>query len=67
VLVETVVPAPGVPHHSKLDDIEMMILLGSQERTEEEYRALLGRSGFKLVRIARTPTELVNVIEAEPV
>jgi hypothetical protein len=67
VLVETVVPAPGVPHHSKLDDIEMMVLLGSQERTEEEYAALLGRSAFKLARIARTPTELVNVIEAEPV
>jgi hypothetical protein len=40
LLIETVVPAPGVPHHSKLDDIEMMVLLGSHERTEEEYAAL---------------------------
>ena len=66
LLIETVVPPPGVAHHSKLDDIEMMLLLGSQERTEEEYAALL-RPGFRLVRIARTPTELVNVIEAVPV
>jgi hypothetical protein len=67
LLIETVVPPPGVPHHSKLDDIEMMVLLGSQERTEEEYAALLRGSGFRLARIARTPTELVNVIEAEPI
>lgn len=67
LLIETVVPPPGVAHHSKLDDIEMMVLLGSQERTEEEYAALLQRSGFRLARIARAPTELVNVIEAEPI
>jgi hypothetical protein len=67
LLIETVVPAPGVPHHSKLDDIEMMVLLGSQERTEDEYASLLGRSGFTLNRIAFTPTELVNIIEADPV
>jgi hypothetical protein len=66
LLIETVVPPPGAAHHSKLDDIEMMLLLGSQERTEEEYGALL-RPGFRLVRIARTPAELVNVIEAVPV
>lgn len=67
LLIETVVAPPGVPHHSKLDDIEMMVLLGSQERTEEEYRTLLERSGFRLNRIALTPTDLVNVIEAEPI
>ncbi len=66
ILIETVVPPPGVPHHSKLDDMEMMVLLGSQERTEEEYAALLERSGFRLNRIAFTPTEIVNVIEADP-
>jgi hypothetical protein len=65
LVIETVVPAPGVPHHSKLDDIEMMVLLGSQERTEEEYAALLARSGFRLARIEWTPTEFGNVIEAE--
>ena len=67
LLIEAVVAKPGVPHHSKLDDIEMMVFLGSQERTEEENGALLGRSGFRLARIARTPTELVHVIEADPV
>ena len=45
----------------------MMVLLGSQERTEEEYAALLARFGFRLARIERTPTEFGNLIEAEPV
>ena len=44
----------------------MMVLLGSQERTEEEYGALLERSGFKLVRVV-TVNWWLNIVEAEPV
>lgn len=64
--IETIVPPPGVSGHSKLDDIEMMVLLGSQERTEEEYKELLQRSGFRLARIVPV-NWLLNVIEANPV
>jgi hypothetical protein len=64
VVVETVVPPAGVAHYAKLSDIEMLVLLGSQERTEDEYRALLSRSGFALTRVVPT-TELLSVIEAE--
>ena len=67
LLVESVIPPPGVSHHSKLDDIEMMTLLGSQERTEEEYAALMERSGFRLMRILPTPTDIVSILESEPV
>ena len=63
--IETVIAPPGVPSHSKLDDIEMMVLLGSQERTEEEYRALLERSQFRLARVVPV-TWWLNVIEADP-
>jgi len=64
--IEVVVPPVGVPGHSKLDDIEMMVLLGSQERTEEEYTALMERSGFRLTRIAPV-NWLLSVLEADPV
>jgi SAM-dependent methyltransferase len=64
--IETLVPPPGVPGHSKLDDIEMMVLLGSQERTEEEYGALLDSSSFRLARVVPV-NWIINVIEAEPV
>ena len=63
--IEVVVPPVGVPGHSKLDDIEMMVLLGSQERTEEEYTTLLGRSGFRLTRIVPV-NWLLSVVEADP-
>ena len=67
LLVESVIPPAGVSHHSKLDDIEMMTLLGSQERTKEEYAALMERSGFRLTRILPTPADIVSILEAEPV
>jgi hypothetical protein len=63
--IELVVPPVGVAGHSKLDDIEMMVLLGSQERTEEEYTTLMERSGFRLTRIVPV-NWLLNVVEAEP-
>jgi len=44
IVIESVVPPPGVPHHSKL-----------------------ARSGFRLSRIVPTPSDLVSVIEAEPI
>ena len=43
----------------------MMVLLGSQERTEEEYTMLLERSGFRLTRVVPV-NWLLSVIEAEP-
>jgi hypothetical protein len=63
--LEAIVPPAGIPGHSRLDDVEMMILLGSQERTEEEYAALFSRSGFRLVHVS--PASYVNVLEAIPV
>jgi hypothetical protein len=43
----------------------MMMLVGpgGQERTEEEYKALLGKAGLRLTRVV--PTEsTVSVVEA---
>lgn len=65
VLVETVVPPPGEPHFAKLQDLEMMVIAGSQERTVDEYARLLGQAGFTLVRVVPT-TEPASVLEAVP-
>ena len=41
----------------------MLTLPGGQERTEEEYRQLLAKAGFRLMRVV--PTEsAVSVVEA---
>lgn len=43
----------------------MLTAPGGQERTEPEYRALLGKAGFKLTRVV--PTEsAVSIVEAVP-
>ena len=40
-----------------------LLRTGAQERTEEEYEQLLGRAGFKLVRVVPT-TEPASILEA---
>src|SRR5262245_41152594 len=63
LLVETIIPPPGEPHLAKVQDLEMLILAGSRERTREQYEALLRRVEFRLVRIVPT-REPLSIIEA---
>lgn len=63
LIVETVVPEGNEPHYSKLLDIEMLSSPGGQERTAEEYGALLAASGLKLTRIVPTKSPF-SIIEA---
>jgi hypothetical protein len=65
LLVETIVPKPGEPHFAKLQDLEMMVVAGSQERTVDEYSRLLGQAGFRLARVVPT-TEPASILEAVP-
>jgi SAM-dependent methyltransferase len=63
LLVETVVPSPGESHFAKLQDLEMMVIAGSQERTVDEYSRLLEQAGFRLARVVQT-TEPASILEA---
>jgi SAM-dependent methyltransferase len=47
-----------------VSDLNMLVLTGGRERTEGEYRALLGRAGFRLARVVQTQA-LVSLIEGE--
>lgn len=62
LIVEMVVPERNVPAISKFLDLEMLLFLTGRERTEAEYRDLLGRAGFELTRIVETPSPY-SVIE----
>jgi hypothetical protein len=64
-IVDSVIPEGNEPFFSKLLDLTMLIAPGGQERTEAEFRDLLRRAGFRLIRVARTSTEDC-VIEAAP-
>ncbi|MBD2043107.1 methyltransferase [Microcoleus sp. FACHB-672] len=63
LLVENVIPAGNEASMSKLVDLEMLVMAGGRERTEAEYRTLLGAAGFELTNIV--PTQMpVSVIES---
>ncbi len=55
ILVEAVVPAGSERHFSKFIDLNMLVMTGGRERTEEEFRQLYEAAGFHLTRIV--PTE----------
>jgi hypothetical protein len=63
ILLESVLlPGSTEPDFGKVIDIEMLLMPGGKERTEEEFRALFARAGFKLARIVLTQSPL-SVIE----
>jgi hypothetical protein len=65
LVVESVIPPGNDPFFGKLLDVAMLVVPGGQERTEEEYRTLFGKAGFRLSRIVPTQAE-VSVIEGVP-
>jgi hypothetical protein len=63
LIIDGVVPGPNEPHFAKFLDLEMLMLPGGKERTEEEFRALLENSGFTMTRVIPTQSN-VCIIEA---
>ena len=63
ILIEAVVASGNEPHMAKFIDIEMLALPGGRERTEEEFRRLFERAGFRLTRVVPTKGPLC-VVEA---
>jgi hypothetical protein len=47
-------------------DLEMLVLPGGMERTEDEFRKLFAAAGFRLERVIPTPA-LQYIIEGVPV
>ena len=65
ILVDCVVPESNEPHFSKFIDLNMLVMTGGKERTEQEFAQLLAAAGFKLLRVI--PTDLpTSIVEAEP-
>ena len=66
LVVDQVVPGRNEPGASKLMDLEMLVLPGGMERTEQQFRDLFAASGFRLERIIPTPG-IQCIIEGVPV
>jgi SAM-dependent methyltransferase len=65
LLVEMVIPPDNRPSPAQAMDLNMLVLLGGRERTEEEYQRLFQAAGFQLQRIIPTHSPF-SVIEATP-
>jgi hypothetical protein len=63
LLVEYVLPADNTPHPGKMLDMVMLNCAGGEERTAEEYAALLGKAGLRMTRVVPTASP-VSVVEA---
>jgi hypothetical protein len=64
LLIESVVGSESNTRFSNFMDLAMLVMSGGRERTEMEYRALLGRASLKLTRIVPTKIEM-SLIEAK--
>lgn len=65
LLIEMVLPTGNEFHPGKLLDYIMLISLGGQERTQEEYDSLLREADLRLNKVAPTGSQM-SVIEALP-
>jgi DNA-binding transcriptional ArsR family regulator len=63
LLVEFVLPRHDRECMGKWADLEMLLVVGSRERTAAQYGRLLSRAGFRLTRVVET-TSPFSVIEA---
>lgn len=62
MLVEAVVPPGDEMHFAKFIDLNMLVMTGGRERTEEEFRQLYEAAGFRLTRVVPTESPF-SVIE----
>ena len=66
LIVDAILPERAVDQPFAIRmDVHMLLLLGARERTEAEFRELLGRAGFSLARVIPTGSPAgLGVIEA---
>jgi hypothetical protein len=65
LLVETVIPEGTVGSDATRVDTAMLVLTGSRERTEGQYRDLLQRAELTLIKTTPTASQ-VSILEAIP-
>jgi len=63
LVLDFVVPPGDAPHMSKISDLNMLAMMGGQERTETEWRELLTAAGFTGIGIRQTGTPF-SIIQA---
>jgi hypothetical protein len=65
LIIEAVVSPGDEPDPAKMLDLAMLLVPGGEERSEDEYRSLLEKAGFRLTRVVQSRTS-AGIIEAVP-
>ncbi|TVY65553.1 O-methyltransferase asqD [Lachnellula suecica] len=63
LIFEWVIPAKSVPLYPALLDINMMAVLNGQERTEEQWIAMLGQAGLEVNKFWKAGEDSEGLIE----
>jgi hypothetical protein len=63
LVVERLLGKPGYEAETAFSDLNMLVLPGGRERTEQEYAALFEAAGLRLTRVIDTPSRM-SVVEA---
>ena len=63
LVIETLIGRPGFEMEAAFSDLNMLVLPGGQERTDEEYGALFEAAGLRLTRSIDTDTRF-SIVEA---
>ncbi|NEA30574.1 methyltransferase [Streptomyces sp. SID13031] len=63
LVIEAVLGQPGHEADAAFSDLNMLVLPGGRERTEDQYAALFAAAGLQLTRLVDTPTRM-SILEA---
>lgn len=66
LVFDSVIQPGNAPDYNKFMDVNMLVMTGGRERTEQEFRTLLASAGFQLTRVIPTGA-IVSIVEAVPV
>lgn len=67
LICEIVITPPGMPHYSKLLDINMLCVANGRQRRAHEFQGLLAASGWELQSVVTAPGHLTSVVAARAV
>jgi hypothetical protein len=65
LLVERVIAPGNTPDPNRFSDLNMLVMLGGQERTATEFAALYQAAGLRLTRVLPLP-DAASLIEGQP-
>lgn len=63
IVIENIVPEGNTTSFAKFIDINMLVMTGGRERTEQEFADLFAAAGFRLTRVVPTESPFC-IIEA---